>query len=153
DSGRDIVRVAPGHTTLIQCKHFTSNVGVGAVREELAKLCYNVHEKIIERPDEIAFYVTMDLTADAQDLLRSWDEWAKVAEKALEAHLAHLKKAPTAALLSFAKTWRPMVTWQNGRALTERARKPAAESLIDEFSRLKKYRSETFGRWRRHSQR
>lgn len=135
DSGRDIVRVAPEGTTLIQCKHFTHNVGVGDIREELAKLCHNVHENVIDRPDAIAFYVTSDLTAGAQDMLRSWDMWGTNAEQALK---AYLKRDPSVDLLNFAKTWRPGISWQNGRSLTERVRKTYAESLIDEFFEFKK---------------
>lgn len=130
DAGRDVVRIsADGGVELIQCKRYTSNVGVGEVRGELAKLCTNVFRKAIPRsPGRVVFYAVPDLTAPAKDLLGARDKWLECCEEALEAHLG---KKPPADLATFAKTWWPEFDHEDEHRLTERARKH--QGLIDEF--------------------
>jgi hypothetical protein len=73
DQGRDIMwEEVGGFVTLIQGKRYAANVGIGENRAELAKLFANVFtEAIPVKPDRVVFYVAVDLTAPAQDLIAS----------------------------------------------------------------------------------
>src|SRR5258706_1052117 len=119
DGGRDILRPAsPTGCELVQCKRFQVNVGVGEIREELAKIATNVFRKVIpDCPNRVNFYVSRDLTADAKDLLRDQARWIAVAEGALREHLG---QAPEPALLEFARSWWPGFDWQAAVDLTDR---------------------------------
>jgi hypothetical protein len=130
DAGRDVVRTEPAGTVeLIQCKRYTSNVGIDEVRGELAKLCTNIHRKLIPVPPaRVAFYAVPDLTAPAKDLLGNRAKWLAVCEKALEDHLG---QKPPAELVEFAKAWWPAFEHHDEHKLTERARKQP--DLIEEF--------------------
>src|SRR4030095_1684058 len=103
DLGRDIIhRRQAGGVELVQCKCYSGNIGVGEIREELAKLFTNLFSGAIpERPTRIWFYVARDLTPPARDLLAQ-EHWVEIAERALT---DHLKKAPPPDLLEFARTW------------------------------------------------
>ena len=75
DLGRDIVRrLADGEHELIQCKRFSKKVGVGQVREELAKLCVNTFKHLLpSEPSRVVFHVVPDLSPPAIDLISSRD--------------------------------------------------------------------------------
>ena len=130
DAGRDVVRAGPGNAVeLIQCKRYTSNVGLGEVRGELAKLCTNIFKKLIPAPPvRVVFYAVPDLTAPAKDLLGSRDKWLAACEEALETHLG---EKPPPELVTFAKSWWPEFDHEDEHKLTERARKH--QELIKEF--------------------
>ena len=130
DAGRDVVRtLAEGGVELIQCKRYTTNVGIGEVRGELAKLCTNIFRKTIRTfPDRVVFYAVPDLTAPAKDLLGNQEQWLECCEEAREAHLG---EKPPAELVAFAKTWWPEFDHEDEHKLTERARKH--QDLIEEF--------------------
>lgn len=134
DAGRDIVHRAADGMRLVQCKRLGRNVGIGDVRAELAKLCTNIHRKVIpEAPTRICFYASEDFTAEAQDLLESQSQWLKAAEKALT---DHLKGPPEADLLAFARSWWPTFERQNALALTERLKRH--NDLLEEFFSVRK---------------
>jgi len=130
DAGRDVIRTDAENTVeLIQCKRYTTNVGLPDVREELAKLCTNVFKGIIPTPpDRVIFYAVPDLTAPAKDLLQNRHMWIAGCEKAIESHLG---EKPSTDLLAFAKGWWPEFDHQDEHKLTERARKH--QDLIEEF--------------------
>jgi KaiC/GvpD/RAD55 family RecA-like ATPase len=134
DAGRDVVRtLASGTVELVQCKRYSTNVGLAEVRAELAKLCTNVFRKLIpEPPDRVVFYAVPDLTAPAKDLLGDRDKWLAECEKALEEHLG---EKPPADLVAFARTWAPEFGHEDEHKLTERAR--AHSKLIEEFFLLR----------------
>ncbi len=135
DGGRDIVHHhANGTVDLIQCKRYATNVGIGEVRGELAKLCVNLHAGLIPTSfHRVVFYVATDLSAPAQDLLTSSKRWQKVAAKSLR---EHLRAAPAPNLCEFVKTWRPVFARETGLRLTARATKHA--DLVDEFFAVRK---------------
>lgn len=135
DGGRDIVHHhANGTVDLIQCKRYATNVGIGEVRAELAKLCVNLHAGLIPTSfHRVVFYVATDLSAPAQDLLTSSKRWQKVAVKSLR---EHLRAAPPSDLCEFVKTWRPVFARETGLRLTTRATKHA--DLVDEFFAVRK---------------
>ena len=135
DLGRDIVWVnAAGLVTLVQCKRFRGNVGIGEVRGELAKLFVNVFTGAIPvKPDRVVFYVAVDLTAPAKDLLNSQDEWVAVCDEAIREHLG---KEPSNELKSFAREWWPSPSYQTGLQLTKRSSK--FPDLTDEFFSTRK---------------
>ena len=130
DAGRDVVRTgSDGVVELIQCKRYSSNVGLQEVRGELAKLCTNVFRKVIPSPPgRVIFYAVPDLTSPAKDLLGSRDKWLATCE---EAPRAHLGEEPDPDLVAFAKGWWPEFDHEDEHKLTERARKQAA--LTEEF--------------------
>jgi len=130
DRGRDIVHHLAGKVRLVQCKRFTSgNVGVGEIREELAKLCdHSFSGHLPEPPDEVLFYVVPDVTSDAGDLIRQQALWRQDAPKALRDFLKH---DPTQELLTHAHQWWPEPDFVAALSLTERARR--FNDLIDEF--------------------
>ena len=134
DAGRDVVRTLPSGTVeLIQCKRYTSNVGLPEIRGELAKLCTNVFRRLIPTPPgRVVFYAVPDLTAPAKDLLGNRDKWLAECEKALEEHLG---EPPPADLVAFAKAWWPEFDHEDEHKLTERAR--AHNELIEEFFRVR----------------
>jgi tetratricopeptide (TPR) repeat protein len=135
DRGRDIVRRHPdGTVEFVQCKRYGSTLGVGEVREELAKLCVNVFlQRLPEVPDRVTFYVVPDLSSDAQDLLSSQEKWKAAAAKALEDHLRE-KASPQ--LLQFAQAWWPKPDRVTEVALAERARQQP--DLIERFFAVRK---------------
>ncbi len=122
DAGRDIIHpLADGKHQLIQCKRYTSNVGIDVIRKEFAKLYYNILYKIIlQRPDEVVFYVTPDLTYTAIDLVHDPATWRSSSYKALKEHTG---VEPASDLLQFAKSWWPNCDYQNALRLTERCNK------------------------------
>jgi hypothetical protein len=134
DRGRDIVRTeAGGHVELIQCKRYTRNLGVGEVREELAKLCVNIFDKKIPvAPNRVVFYATPDLTSDAKDLIDQQEKWLECCDAELGAHLG---KKPSDELLSFARSWWPELSHEDDHRLTRRANRFRA--LIEEFFQLR----------------
>ena len=134
DQGRDIIWIADdGLVTLIQCKRYTGNVGIGEIREELAKLFINVFTKAIPvKPDRVV-YVAADLTAPAQDLIASQASWVAVCDEAMQAHLG---KEPSPELKTFAREWWPAPTHQTGLQVTKRTEDVGG--LIDEFFSVRK---------------
>lgn len=137
DGGRDIVHHhANGTVDLIQCKRYATNVGIGEVRGELAKLCVNLHAGLFPTSfHRVVFYVATDLSAPAQDLLSftSSKRWQKVAAKSLR---EHLRAAPPPDLCAFVKTWQPEFARETGLRLTARASMHA--DLVDEFFAVRK---------------
>lgn len=130
DKGRDIIiERKDGTVDLIQCKHYERNVGVGVIRAELSKLFCNVFDRTIApRPDVVIFYVSSDLTSDAIDLVRSKDDWRKIAFSAMNDHIG---KTPSRELMTFAESWWPETSYETGLSTTERLRKHS--DLVDEF--------------------
>jgi hypothetical protein len=109
DAGRDIVHHRAGGADLVQCKRYASNVGVGEVRGELAKLCTNLDSGVLPEPfHRVIFYVATDLSAPAQDLLACVKNWQKVAVRSLREHLG---AEPSRRLRAFARAWRPEFGW------------------------------------------
>lgn len=136
DAGRDIV-VRPhggGSQRFFQCKRYAGSLGVGEVREELAKLVCNIQSGVLpESPSDLTFLASSDFTSPAQDLLDDQQKWIAAAPAALE---EHLHKKPDAAVLSLASSWWPRFRRVNGHELTERALKFAP--LVERFFALKK---------------
>ena len=138
DAGRDIVHRAttPGGVVvrLIQCKRYDSNIAVGVVRADMAKVWVNVlNETIPERPHELVFYVAPDLTNPAKDLLDNQSVWRRAAPTALRKHL----NAPAPdELLRHAQEWWPTPSSQGALTLTERARRHP--DLVEEFFAVRK---------------
>jgi len=135
DLGRDIVHSSSkGTCRLIQCKRYTQNVGISDIREELAKLAINIHnKKIPTKPDEVCFYVVPDLTSPAKTLLEDQEAWRKILPDALQQQLG---SAPGQDLLDFSAIWWPIVPSEHAISLTARCRKQPA--LLDEFFRTRK---------------
>jgi hypothetical protein len=134
DAGRDIVRTAAdGTIELVQCKRYTSNVGIGEIRGELAKLCANIFSGLIPAPPaRVVFYAVPDLTAPAKDLIQDRSKWLNECDMFLEEHLG---EAPSAELAAFARTWWPRFDHEDESRLTERAREQ--QELIEEFFQMR----------------
>ncbi len=135
DKGRDIVRdTASDECEIIQCKKHSGNLGVGEVRQELAKLVVHLHlGDIPQDPDKVVFYVGRDLTSHAIDLIKSRDQWLECVEDELE---KHLREAPGNDLLEFARQWWVEIEHQNGHDLTRRAERHV--ELIEQYFSQKK---------------
>ena len=134
DSGRDIVRgLSDGTDELIQCKRYSTNVGIGEVREELAKLCFNIFEKRLPViPSRVVFHVVPDLTAPAIDLISSRARWLVECDAALEKFLGC---KPTSEILDFARNWWPELIHEEEHKLTERANR--FQNLLNEFFEIR----------------
>jgi hypothetical protein len=136
DLGRDIVhRRSDGGVDFVQCKRYSTDIRLGEVRKELAKLFTNLFSGVIpERPTRVSFYLARDLTSPARSLLYR-EEWVKAAEQALT---EHLKAAPPADLLDFARTWWPVegIHAEPGIRLTARAER--FPDLLEKFFRTQK---------------
>ena len=101
----------------------------------MAKVYCNVHSKRIPiRPDEVVFFVAKDLSAGAQDLIDSQNEWRDQAEDRLKTHLKH---QPSDEILEFAKTWWPFGDRQTGVSITEDI-KDHHPKLIEQFFSVQK---------------
>jgi tetratricopeptide (TPR) repeat protein len=135
DLGRDIVhRRSDGSSQLVQCKRHSRNIGVGVVRDELAKLVVNVFEKrISEAPQEVCFYVVPDLSGHSKDLIRDQSKWKAIARNQLQKYLG---KVPSDDLIAFAESWWPLVPPQEDKSLTIRC--TAQPELLEEFFRIRK---------------
>jgi hypothetical protein len=134
DKGRDIVVTCAGEAPVIyQCKHYAETVGVGEVRQELAKLFCNVFAKAIPPPERYVFLVSTRLSSHAQDLIGSQNLWQEIAEDALT---AHLKSSPSFDLVNFAKQWWPDIKTVPGNELSEHA--SGYTSIVEKFFRLEK---------------
>ena len=131
DMGRDIVHVlSSGRVRLIQCKNFAVNVDKSKIGAEMAKVYVNVHtKKIPEKPSEVVFFVSKDLSANAKDLIQYQQKWLESAEKYLTKHLG---STPSQELLEFAKSWWPFGDSQSGISITADIQKYHG-GLIEEF--------------------
>ena len=136
DMGRDIIRVsATGHIRLIQCKNFSTDVSPSATAAEMAKVYVNVHNgKIPEKPDEVVFFVSRDLSAQAQDLIEFQDKWLEIADVELK---KFLKAEPPDELKQFAHEWWPFGDRQSGLAISEDVKEHNA-GLINTFFTVRK---------------
>ena len=136
DMGRDIVHIlSSGRVRLIQCKNFAVNVDKSKIGAEMAKVYVNVHTKRIpEKPDEVVFFVSKDLSANAKDLIQYQQKWLESAEKYLATHLG---SAPSQELLEFAKSWWPFGDSQSGISITADIQKYHG-ALNEEFFAVKK---------------
>lgn len=136
DMGRDIIHIkANGIVRLIQCKNFSVNVDASKIAAEMAKVYTNVQLKHIPTPpDEVVFFVAKNLSAGAQDLIDSQNEWRDQAEDRLKTHLKH---QPSEEILGFAKKWWPFGDRQTGVSITEDI-KNHHPKLIEQFFSVQK---------------
>jgi tetratricopeptide (TPR) repeat protein len=130
DRGCDVVRkLADGTHELIQCKRYSTNVNVGEILDELAKLCVNAfNNRLPPEASRVVFHVVPNLTSPAIHLLRSRDEWLRRCKDALKKYLGH---EPDSELVAFARDWWPELSHQDQHMLSERARR--FPDLIDQF--------------------
>ncbi len=131
DQGRDIIhRKTGGPCRLIQCKNFKDAISPSHVAAEIAKVIANVHSgKIPEKPDEVVFFVSSDLSSLSQDLIDSQEMWIERAHGELK---KLLRKDPSEELMDFARSWWPFEDRQIGISITEDIRK-FHPKLIEEF--------------------
>ena len=136
DMGRDIVHVLPsGDVRLIQCKNYAVNVDKSKIGAEMAKVYANVHaQKIPEQPDEVVFFVSKDLSANAKDLIQYQQKWLESANTYIE---THLRSKPPEDLLDFAREWWPFGDSQSGISITSDVKK-FHDILIEDFFSVKK---------------
>lgn len=136
DMGRDIIhKSASGHVRLIQCKNFSADVSQSKIAEEMAKVFVNVHSgKIPEKPDEVVFFVSRDLSAQSQDLIEFQVKWLEIADAQLK---KFLKAEPSDELKQFAREWWPFEDRQTGLAISEDV-KEHKQGLIETFFTVRK---------------
>lgn len=136
DMGRDIIhRTQSGRRRLIQCKNFEKNLNVSAIAAEMAKVYANVHTgKIPERPDEVVFFVSRDLSAPSQDLIEFQAKWLEIAPAQLK---KFLKAEPPEELKRLSHEWWPFGDRQTGIAITEDVQRHCPE-LVEKFFTIRK---------------
>lgn len=128
DAGRDIIHKHANRTiTLIQCKHYQSNIGVSVVQKELKKVIKNVQSGVIlDLPDELVFFLTRDLTSDAIDWIQDDRNWIELLRQVRE-------EAPEPPIRDLTG-WRPALKHEPGIALSDRLR---GTDLVEEFFTLR----------------
>lgn len=135
DSGRDIViHHEDGTVEVVQCKRYANSVGIGPVRQELAKLHLNgLAGRLGVEPDQVTFYVASDLSAPAIDLITSRVDWQTQLEQGAR---ELLKVDPPAEFVSRLSEFTAELDHVTGLELSERVRKHS--DLVEEFFAYKK---------------
>lgn len=137
DGGRDVfLEKSDGKKELIQCKLYSHNLGSSEVKNEIAKLYWNLYNKKIPvQPDKIILFAVPDLTAPAKDfLLLDKDKWFATVEKILISYLNILTLDQC--FVDFIKKWYPEREIQTALDLTNRIQ--IFPDLLEEFFRIKK---------------